>query len=201
MHAYCIAPNSALATPGTLVAVGSSASWASRAVIEIEDVTPKPEEEAKDKDRSSLITYKLREELDHGNLVSGGMVRASVDTTHPLAAGSREWIGLIKDNGRGLPVSRTGSVIARYDGGVTIDEAIDEVLYKYIEKTAPVSTIGGQIGERATRDLGGRPAITAHRYGRGSVICFADDVTIRGFHHAGMRLLMNAITLGPTFGG
>jgi hypothetical protein len=36
--------------------------------------------------------------------------------------------------------------------------------------------------------------------GRGSVICFADDATFRGFNHAATRLLLNAIVFGPSLG-
>jgi hypothetical protein len=92
-----------------------------------------------------------------------------------LTPGVRSWLGVIKTDARSLPVADDGYVIGRYDGRV-----------------------GGRISDRNVEKLTGKPFMTQHRLGRGSVICLADDVTIRGFQHAGMRLLLNAIVLGPT---
>ena len=82
---------------------------------------------------------------------------------------------VIKRDDAFLPVRDDGYVVARYDG-----------------------KIGGSISDDNLEKLRGKPFMTQHSLGRGNVICLADDVTIRGFHHAGMRLLMNAIVLGPS---
>jgi len=58
--------------------------------------------------------------------------------------------------------------------------------------------ISGPVSQENKDRMAGEPFIIHHRVGAGSVIVFAEDVTIRGFHHAGMRMLMNAIVYGPT---
>ena len=155
---------------GTLVASDSAASWASRELLELEG-----EEEAEEETPASELSYEARRARSIEGRVPGAMLRVRVDTTHPLAAGVPGWLGVLKRDARALPVGDDGYVIARYDG-----------------------RIGGSISEANEAKLDGRPFMTQHRLGRGSVICLADDVTIRGFHHAGMRLLLNAIVLGPS---
>ncbi len=114
-------------------------------------------------------------ERDVEDRVPGAMMRVAVDTSHPLAAGCGEWYGVIKRNMRRLAVSDSGEVIARYDG-----------------------SIGGVISERNLARLEGSAFMTRHRLGSGSVICLADDVTIRGF--LPMRLLTNAVVYGASLG-
>lgn len=155
---------------GTVVATGSSAQWASRSLLELE-----AEEADEEEQPLNELSYAERRQRSIENRVPGAMMRVTVDTTHPLTAGVGEWLGVIKRDARSLPVADNGYVIARYDGRV-----------------------GGSISDDNIEALRGKAFMTQHSLGRGDVICIADDVTIRGFHHAGMRLLMNAIVLGPT---
>jgi hypothetical protein len=158
---------------GTVVASGSSAYWASTALLDLED--DPAEEEAADEPALNELSFEARRDRGIEDRVPGAMVKVAIDTTHPLTPGVRSWLGVIKTDARSLPVADDGYVIGRYDGRV-----------------------GGRISDRNVEKLTGKPFMTQHRLGRGSVICLADDVTIRGFQHAGMRLLLNAIVLGPT---
>ncbi len=155
---------------GTLVASGSAAVWAGSALLDL-----KPEEDPDDRPEPSRLTREQRDERAVEDRVPGAMVRIEVDTSHPLSAGCRDWLGVIKRNMTRLPVRDDGEVIARYEG-----------------------LVGGVISERNLERLRDSAFMTRHRHGDGSVICLGDDVTIRGFLHGPMRLLLNAICYGPS---
>ena len=104
-------------------------------------------------------------------------VVASLDTTHPLTVGMGEWIGVLKEGSRRLPVGPSGQVLARFDEG---------------------GHIGGLISDFNMGRIAGTPFATMHSMGAGNVICFSDDLTMRGFFIGPRRLLLNAILLGPS---
>lgn len=158
---------------GTVVALGSSARWASRELLDL-DVEDGPED---DRPALSELTYEEREQRDVEDRIPGAVFLADVDLTHPLAFGATEHIGVIKRSATPLPVGDNGYVIARFT-----DEPY----------------VGGAASDRNIGRIAGTPFVTHHTLGGGNVICFSDDVTMRGFNHAGMRLLMNTITMGPS---
>ncbi len=164
---------------GTLVANGPSASWACRALLDLKN---EDDEEDKDEPKPSAKTYAEREQESIEDRVPGALLLANIDVTHPLAAGMDDWIGVLKRGTRTLPVADNGYVVARFADA----------------KSGEGLRIGGTISKSNEDEIGGTPFMTQHRLGRGSVICFSDDQTFRGFHHAGMRLLMNAIVYGPS---
>ena len=165
---------------GTLIATGGSAMWASRSILDID----RDDDDDSDDDRPapSELTYQEREDRRVDDRVPGALLLANIDVTHPLAAGAGEWIGVLKRSSRVIPVDDDGYVVARF-----ADASAGESL-----------RIGGTISKRNEDRIGGTPFMTQHNHGRGAVICFSDDQTFRGFHHAGMRLLMNAIIFGPS---
>ena len=160
---------------GTVIALGGTAAWASRTLLELE--VEEPEDERKP---VSELSWEERRDRHVHDRVPGVMLSATVDTTHPLAAGMDEWLGIIKRNARTLPVGKDGSVVARFD-------------------ETPV--VGGTISEQNADRIAGTPYVTHHRLGQGAVICFSDDPTFRGFQHEGNRLFLNAVLLGPSVGG
>lgn len=165
---------------GALVATGGAATWANRAILEI-----KPDEKAKEKaekeeeKRPDLkeLTFKERRERAVEDNVPGPTMRATVDVTHPLAAGVREWVGVVKDATEPMALKDDAYVVAKFEEN---------------------GRIGGYISERNQGRLAGSPFVTHHGLGSGVVICFSDDVTPRGFMHAGMRMLLNAMVYGPS---
>lgn len=161
---------------GCLIATDDSARWASRAVLDLKD-----EAEPKDeRPKPSTLSYEARRERSIEDRVPGTLFRVDVDQSHPLSAGAPEWVGVIMRTSQALPVSDTGYVVARF---------------------AEAPHIGGPASERNIGRLAGKPFLTHHRLGRGAVVCFADDVTLRGFNHASARLLLNAIVFGPSLPG
>lgn len=162
---------------GTLVTSGASARWASRAILDLNADEPDDSEESEDDERAkpSELTWAEREARGIEDRVPGAMMLVHVDTSHPLASGVREWVGLIKRGDSVLPISDEGQAVARF---------------------APTPLIGGSVSQRNLERFAGSPAMTVHRHGRGSVICLADDPTFRGFNHSASRLLLNAIIYG-----
>jgi len=157
---------------GTLIAVGASATWASQALLDLKS----PEAEKKTPARD--LTWKERQDRSLEERISGALLRAKIDETHPLTAGASAWVGVLKRGDRALPIGEEGAVLARYEAE---------------------GRVGGLISGKNLEALAGTPFVTWHRSGRGAVICFSDDPTFRGFHLAAMRLLLNAILLGPTY--
>jgi uncharacterized membrane protein len=164
---------------GTIVAIGGSAAWATEEFVSFSDDEEQAIEAAGEDDRPapSTLTWEEREDRRIEDNIPGAMFRATLDTTHPLAAGMGEWVGVLKRGDDTLAVSENGSVVAPFDD-------------------APF--IGGYTSERNQSRIGGTPFVTHHRFGRGNIICISDDVSIRGFMHGPMRLVLNAIVFGPS---
>ncbi len=162
---------------GAVVASDSAAGWALREIAKAE---PERVERAPEP-KAHTMTWAQREDASVERRVAGAMALTRLDTSHPLTAGVGEhqgWMGVIVRGTSDLPMRDDAYVVARYD------------------EDQPI--ISGPVSEKNQDLMRGSPFIIHHRVGSGSVIVFADDVTIRGFHHAGMRMLMNAIVYGPT---
>ncbi len=166
---------------GALVATGGAAQWASNTVLQIEDEEEEVSKDAEDGDEDKPALNELSWEERRLRRVEenmpGPLLRARVDTTHPLAAGVRSWVGVIKRNSGTLPIGENGHVVARF-----VDEP----------------RVGGLLSGRNAEKVAGTPFMTHHSMGSGAVICLSDDPTIRGFMHAPTRLLLNAIVYGPS---
>ncbi len=165
---------------GAIVASGASARWITRNILEIESSDDDEDDQDKEDDeKNSDLGFDERYDKSVVNRVSGALLRADIDTTHPMTGGVRKWLGVIKRGRSTLDVGENGYVVARF---AQVEELI----------------IGGAISEENADKIAGTPFVTHHRLGRGNVVCFAEDITMRGFNHAAMRLLLNAITLGPS---
>lgn len=162
---------------GTVVASGASARWASLILLDLKDEKKDEQTDSKGDERPELseLSWAEREARGVEDRVPGAMLLVHVDTSHPLASGVREWVGLIKRGDSTLPISSSGEAVARFG-------------------EAPL--IGGSVSDRNLTRFAGSPAMTSHRLGRGRVICIADDPTFRGFNHGATRLLLNAIIYG-----
>tara|TARA_R110000782_G_scaffold12913_5_gene38269 strand:+ start:14723 stop:17524 length:2802 start_codon:yes stop_codon:yes gene_type:complete len=188
---------------GTVVALSGSATWASSELVGLErEQNVKPEEELPElawdttdrtpSEKLHTLTYAQREARGIDRRVPGVLLAAEIDTTHPLAAGLDPLVGFHMFSGSPLPVGDSGYVLARFAEFAPREDADPRSL-------AP--RIGGSISAANLHTLSGQPAVTHHRVGRGNVICFASDPTNRGLNHAGMRLLLHAIHLGPSMSG
>lgn len=161
-----------------IVASGGSARWVTRNILNVESQDDADEEDDEE-EKNSDLGYDERFDRSVDRRVSGALLRAVIDETHPMTGGVRKWLGVIKRGSSTLDVGDNGYVVARF---APADELV----------------IGGAISDENAETIGGTPFVTHHRMGRGNVICFAEDITMRGFNHAAMRLLLNAITYGPS---
>ena len=161
---------------GTLVAIGSGCSWAESSVLRLDE-----DDEAEDDDeeevKPSELTWEEREDRGVDRRVPGSMLSASVDTTHPLAAGMPDWVGSVKRSPRTLTLSDDVYVLARYN-------------------EQPL--VSGHLSEERREEIAGAPMVAHHRMGRGNVVLFNEVVTIRGFQRGASRLLLNAMLYGPS---
>jgi hypothetical protein len=165
---------------GTFVAIGSASDWAARQFLGEPDDKPENEDDERgDEDPEDRdLTWSERKSRNVNRNIPGAMLAASVDNDHPLSAGVRDWVGVIKRGDRVAPLRASGHAIARFDEENTV--------------------IGGVISDEKASEIAGKAFASQHRLGSGSVVCFSDDITIRGFAHAPVRLILNAITLGPS---
>lgn len=166
---------------GAVVASDSAASWALREIAGAERSDGDDEDAMGPEPKANTMSWEDREHASVERRVAGAMALTRLDMTHPLTAGLREhqdWLGVLIRGMSDLPLHDNAYVVARFD------------------EEQPI--ISGPVSERNKGRMAGKPFIVHQRVGGGAVIVFADDVTIRGFHHAGMRMLMNAIVYGPT---
>jgi len=161
---------------GTLVATGSSAAWASATLLELKDEQI-PGYRPDDRPALSTLTFAQRRQRRLEDSIPGAMLSATLDTTHPLTVGMGEWVGVLKEGGRRLPVGAGGYVVAWFDSP---------------------EAIGGLMSSWSGARIAQTPLMTVHSMGGGWVICFSDDLTMRGFFVGPRRLLLNAILMGPS---
>lgn len=161
---------------GTLVAIGSGAEWATDTFLDV-DEGEADDTEADEEPKPSEMTWAERREEREIDGLPGPMMSADVDVTHPFAAGASAWTGVIKRNRDVVGVEDDGYVVARFDED---------------------PFISGYISEENQRKFAGTPFMTHHAVGGGHVVCLSDDITIRGFMHGPMRLLLNAVIYGPS---
>lgn len=163
---------------GAVVASDGAAGWALREIAGAETAR---ERDRHDEPKANEKTWEEREQESVDRRIAGAMALTQFDLSHPLTAGLHEgqgWMGVIARGFSDLPMRDDAYVVARFDGEQPI--------------------ISGPVSNANKDRMKGQPFLIHHRVGSGAVIVFADDVTIRGFHHAGMRMLMNAIVYGPT---
>jgi hypothetical protein len=110
-------------------------------------------------------------------LVSGAVLEARVDLTHPLAFGYQE---------ETLALFRTASRPM---------EASDNP-YENVALYTAEPWLSGYLSPRNQERLAGTAALTAARVGDGAVIRFADDPFFRAYWRAPSRLYLNALFVG-----
>lgn len=110
--------------------------------------------------------------------ISGAIVRAAFDLTHPIAFGlTSDQVSIFRDNQiflkpTGDPFSTPG---------------------RYVEH--PV--VSGYVSEPNQEAVAGSAAVQFHAVGEGRMILLPDATAFRGFWHGSARLMLNAIFFGP----
>jgi len=169
---------------GVLVATDSAAVWAARHIAGAEQ---------KDDDRPSRGSFADRKAQSAVDRVPGALLTVQFDSSHPLTSGLDEWMGVLKRGRQTLPLTDGGYSIGTFECPDT-----SSVNARSSEGDNDNARIGGWISPENLNAVLGTPFAAQYNVGAGVVIGLSDDVTFRGFHHPGMRLLLNAIIYGPT---
>ncbi|MGH9789094.1 MAG: M14 metallopeptidase family protein [Candidatus Acidiferrales bacterium] len=132
----------------------------------------KPEEELARK----LMPYAEREEAQRKEEIAGAILRATLDTTHPLGFGLDARLAVLNRTAPILELSADGENIIHYP-----------------KENLKVS---GFITAENEAKLAQTAYLVRERKGQGFVILFADTPVFRGFWDSTSRLLINAVYFG-----
>jgi hypothetical protein len=110
--------------------------------------------------------------------VSGAILEASLDATHPLAFGIGDRLPMFVTSGSAFdPASTQGTTVGTW---------------------APSPRLSGWLSAARENSLQGAAAVSVERQGRGRVIGIHAYPVFRGFWLGSARLLWNAVLFGPT---
>ena len=158
---------------GSLVTYGSASRWAiEQKLADGEQLGP--QEEADDTARRAFGDQRDVAAIER---VSGNILSADVDTSHPLGFGvPRRQLAVNKENTVVLTPSRNAySTVVRIDGQPRVN---------------------GYLSERNRRRVAGSAWLLVSPQGQGNVVLFADDPAHRKYWHGTERLLVNALFFG-----
>jgi len=158
---------------GSLVTYGSASRWAiEQKLADGEQLGP--QEEADDTARRAFGDQRDVAAIER---VSGNILSADVDTSHPLGFGvPRRQLAVNKENTVVLTPSRNAySTVVRIDGEPRVN---------------------GYLSERNRRRVAGSAWLLVSPQGQGNVVLFADDPAHRKYWHGTERLLVNALFFG-----
>jgi hypothetical protein len=162
---------------GILIAIQRGASWAESLCFSNDECRAEEPRQAADEPQATPIAYGEFADQRARRLISGAIVNAQVDNTHPLAYGLDEQI----------PLFRRGS---------TLLEASDNPFATPVRYTDN-PLVSGYIGPKRLEEMGGHPAVIAERHGKGLVVRFANNPLFRGFWRGTERLWINSLFFGP----
>lgn len=123
-----------------------------------------------------LIKYADRERQVRSEEVPGTILRANVDTTHPLGFGMNEQMPILDENAPILELSGKG----------------ENVVYFPKDNLK----LSGYIAPENEKKIVQTAFLIREKLGRGSVVLFADNPVFRGFWDGTTRLLLNSIFFG-----
>jgi predicted secreted protein len=163
------------ATPSqSAAAPSSSASPASSA-----SATTDAEKKKQDDLAKKLIKYADREKQLRSEEVPGTILRATVDTTHPLGFGLNEQMPVLNDTAPVLHLTSKGENVV-YFGQTNLK-------------------LSGYITPENERKVAQSGFLIRERQGRGFVVLFADNPVFRGFWDGTTRMLLNSIFFGNVY--
>lgn len=157
---------------GSLVTYGSAAKWAIEQ--KLSDEVLGAEEKEPDSARRAFGDQRDIAAIER---VSGNILSADVDTSHPLGFGlPRTELAVNKENGISFKPSRNAfSTVVRID---------------------PTPRVNGYLSENNRTRVAGSAWLLVSPQGQGNVVLFADDPAHRKYWHGTERLLLNAVFFG-----
>ena len=161
---------------GVLVTIQGAAEWAETLCFNGADCNEKYDEKEETGGPSKPMAYADFEDQKAQRTISGAIVSARVDNTHPIAFG-------LNDK---MPLFRKGSTLLK------MSENPFAVPVRYSEEPL----LSGYIGEQRLAEMSGQPAVIAERQGKGLVVRFANNPIFRGFWRGTERLWVNSLYFG-----
>ena len=158
---------------GTLIGLEGGARWIDSA-IRGRSGEPDVDVDAPERDRNYASYRADRAE----QLVSGTIVEANLDLTHPIAYGYAR---------ADLPVFRTEAAVLPPVNNP----------YEVVATYSDPPRLSGYISLENQKRIAGQPAVIASRLGGGSVIQILDNPNFRAIWYGPTKLLMNSIFFGP----
>ena len=157
---------------GSLVTYGSAARWAIEQKLADEELG----EEEKQAD-GTRRAFGDQRDIAAIERVSGNILSADVDTTHPLGFGlPRAQLAINKENGVSFkPSGNPFSTVVRIDAKPRVN---------------------GYLSQGNRERVAGAAWLLVSPQGQGNVVLFADDPAHRKYWHGTERLLLNAIFFG-----
>jgi len=165
---------------GVLVTIQGAAVWAESLCFESGGCAEDKGAKEEAKLPVSPMAYGDFEDQEAELTISGAVVRASVDNSHPIAFGY----------GDELPLFRRGNVLLKAS-----DNPFAAPVH-YGEKPL----MSGYVGEQRLAEMSGKPAVIAERHGKGLVVRFANNPIFRGYWRGTERLWVNSLYFGPLVG-
>ncbi len=157
---------------GSLVTYGSASKWAIEQ--KLSDELLGAEEKEPDSARRAFGDQRDIAAIER---VSGNILSADVDTSHPLGFGlPRNQLAVNKENGISFKPSRNA-----FSTVVRIDET---------------PRVNGYLSESNRSRVAGAAWLLVSPQGQGNVVLFADDPAHRKYWHGTERLLLNAVFFG-----
>jgi hypothetical protein len=123
-----------------------------------------------------LMRWADREQVQRTEDVPGTIVRAMLDTTHPLGFGLEDEIPVMSDTAPLLELTGKGENVAYFPK--------DNI------------KLSGYLTPENEKKMAQTAYLVRERQGRGFVILFADTPVFRGFWDGSTRLLLNAVFFG-----
>ncbi len=164
----------------TLITIGTASKWVIEKKLVSEQLTGKKKDSL---EKDSIKIVERKPYVDSGeNLgkesVGGIIIRADLDTTHPLAFGYTDTsIPIYKNNTVWLaPSQNEYATVAKYSANAHIDGFITKKnMEEYLKPSA---------------------SLIVSKVGKGRVVLFADNPNFRGSWYGTNRLFLNALFLG-----
>jgi hypothetical protein len=157
---------------GSLITYGTAARWAIEQKLSDEVLGPEEKEP-----ETARRAFGDQRDIAAIERVSGNILSADVDNTHPLGFGvPRRQLAVNKENGLSFQPSRNP-----FSTVVRIDDA---------------PKVNGYLSERNRSRVAGAAWLVVSPQGQGNVVLFADDPAHRKYWHGTERLLLNAIFFG-----
>ncbi|MCC5868789.1 MAG: hypothetical protein JJU27_09765 [Gammaproteobacteria bacterium] len=166
---------------GTLIAVRRAALWAiEHGLLSASNHSEPDSEQLPGPAMPQRTDYADKESAEAQQRVSGAILAADIDITHPLGSGL---------TGRRLPMHTSSARPMPRAGGA----------FSMVAQYSDEPPLAGYIAEGLLEGLAGSPAMIAERQGQGSVILFAENPDFRGYWYGTHRLLFNALYLSRSF--